>query len=123
MLAAFAAEFHAGRSRSGLGGDADLRRFSRRHLPDRAARRPLRQARLILTELGVLIVALLAMAAAPTLPALIAASFVRRPSLGFAQVVIPLTAELAPPEKRGARWARCSPACFSEYSSAASRAG
>src|SRR6267378_2724959 len=33
-----------GRSRSGLGGDADLRRFSRRHLPDRAARRPLRQA-------------------------------------------------------------------------------
>jgi len=41
------------------------------------------------------------MASAPTLPALIAASLVVGLTSGFAQLVIPLTAELAPPEKRG----------------------
>src|SRR6266702_6379129 len=57
--------------------------------------------RLILAELSVLIVALLAMAAAPSLAALAAASFVVGITAGFAQLVIPLAAELAPPEKRG----------------------
>src|SRR4029077_15254626 len=51
--------------------------------------------RLILIELAVLIVALLVMAAAPTLPALIVAALVVGITSGFAQVVIPLTAELA----------------------------
>jgi len=49
----------------------------------------------------VLIVALLAMAAAPSLAALAAASLVVGITAGFAQLVIPLTAELAPPATRG----------------------
>jgi len=57
--------------------------------------------RLILAELAVLIVALLAMAAAPSLATLAAASLVVGITAGFAQLIIPLTAELAPPETRG----------------------
>src|SRR5712691_11008742 len=57
--------------------------------------------RLILAELAVLIVALLAMAAAPSLAALAAASLVVGVTAGFAQIVIPLAAEVAPPEQRG----------------------
>ena len=57
--------------------------------------------RLILGELALLIVALLAMAAAPSLATLAAASLVVGVTAGFAQLIIPLTAELAPPETRG----------------------
>src|SRR5258706_1968228 len=101
MLAAFAAEFHA--DAAAVGWVATLTfggflagTFFLVPLGDRFDKR-----RLILTELSVLIVALLVMAAAPTLPALIAASLVVGLTSGFAQLVIPLTAELAPPEKRG----------------------
>jgi len=57
--------------------------------------------RLILIELAALIVALLAMAAAPSLPALAAAAFAVGISACYPQVMVPLVAELAPPEARG----------------------
>jgi predicted MFS family arabinose efflux permease len=101
MLAAFAADFHA--DAAAVGWVATLTfggflagTFFLVPLGDRYDKRTL-----ILIELGVLIVALLVMASAPTLPALIAASLVVGLTSGFAQLVIPLTAELAPPEKRG----------------------
>jgi predicted MFS family arabinose efflux permease len=101
MLAAFAAEFHA--DAAAVGWVATLTfggflagTFFLVPLGDRFDKR-----RLILTELGVLIVALLVMAAAPTLPALVAASLFVGLTSGFAQLVIPLTAELAPAERRG----------------------
>src|SRR5262247_1360572 len=101
MLAAFAAEFHA--DAAAVGWVATLTfggflagTFFLVPLGDRFDKR-----RLILTELVVLIVALLVMAAAPTLPALVAASLIVGITSGFAQLVIPLTAELAPPESRG----------------------
>ena len=101
MLAAFAAEFNA--DAAAVGWVATLTfggflagTFFLVPLGDRFDKR-----RLILIELAVLIVALLVMASAPTLPALIAASLFVGVSSGFAQLVIPLTAELAPPEKRG----------------------
>ena len=65
-------------------------------LGDRFNKRPL-----ILTELAVLIVALLAMAAAPSLPTLAAAAFAVGMSACYPQVMIPLVAELAPPDSRG----------------------
>jgi predicted MFS family arabinose efflux permease len=101
MLAAFAAEFHA--DAAAVGWVATLTfggflagTFFLVPLGDRFDKR-----RLILIELAVLIVALLVMASAPTLPALVAASLFVGLTSGFAQLVIPLTAELAPPEKRG----------------------
>ena len=101
MLAAFAAEFQA--DAAAVGWVATLTfggflagTFFLVPLGDRYDKRTL-----ILIELGVLIIALLVMASAPTLPALIAASLVVGLTSGFAQLVIPLTAELAPPEKRG----------------------
>ena len=101
MLAAFAAEFNA--DAAAVGWVATLTfggflagTFFLVPLGDRFDKR-----RLILLELAVLIVALLVMAAAPTLPALAAASLFVGITAGFAQLVIPLTAELAPPEKRG----------------------
>ena len=101
MLAAFAAEFHA--DAAAVGWVATLTfggflagTFFLVPLGDRYDKR-----RLILVELGVLIVALLVMASAPTLPALVGAALVVGVTSGFAQLVIPLTAELAPPEKRG----------------------
>jgi predicted MFS family arabinose efflux permease len=101
MLAAFAADFNA--DAAAVGWVATLTfggflagTFFLVPLGDRYDKRTL-----ILIELGVLIVALLVMASAPTLPALIAASLVVGLTSGFAQLVIPLTAELAPPEKRG----------------------
>ena len=101
MLAAFAAEFHA--DAAAVGWVATLTfggflagTFFLVPLGDRFDKR-----RLILIELAVLIVALLVMASAPTLPALVAASLFVGVSSGFAQLVIPLTAELAPPERRG----------------------
>jgi predicted MFS family arabinose efflux permease len=101
MLAAFAADFHA--DAAAVGWVATLTfggflagTFFLVPLGDRYDKRVL-----ILTELGVLIVALLIMASAPTLPALVAAALVVGITSGFAQLVIPLTAELAPPEKRG----------------------
>jgi predicted MFS family arabinose efflux permease len=101
MLGAFAAEFQADAAAVGWVATLTFGGFLAGTclivpLGDRFDKR-----RLILIELSVLIVALLAMAAAPTLPALIAASLVVGVTSGFAQVVIPLTAELAPPEKRG----------------------
>jgi predicted MFS family arabinose efflux permease len=101
MLAAFAAEFNA--DAAAVGWVATLTfggflagTFFLVPLGDRFDKR-----RLILIELAVLIVALLVMAAAPTLPALAAAALFVGITSGFAQLVIPLTAELAPPEKRG----------------------
>jgi predicted MFS family arabinose efflux permease len=101
MLAAFAAEFHA--DAAAVGWVATLTfggflagTFFLVPLGDRFDKR-----RLILAELAVLIVALLVMASAPSLPALVAASLFVGITSGFAQLVIPLTAELAPPEKRG----------------------
>jgi predicted MFS family arabinose efflux permease len=101
MLAAFAADFNA--DAAAVGWVATLTfggflagTFFLVPLGDRYDKR-----RLILVEIGVLIVALLVMASAPTLPALVVASLVVGITSGFAQLVIPLTAELAPPEKRG----------------------
>src|SRR5258706_12258197 len=90
MLAAFAAEFHA--DAAAVGWVATLTfggflagTFFLVPLGDRFDKR-----RLILTELAVLIVALLGMASAPTLPALIAASLVVALPSGFAPLVIRL---------------------------------
>jgi predicted MFS family arabinose efflux permease len=101
MLAAFAADFNA--DAAAVGWVATLTfggflagTFFLVPLGDRYDKR-----KLILIELGVLIVALLVMASAPTLPALVVAGLVVGLTSGFAQLVIPLTAELAPPEKRG----------------------
>jgi predicted MFS family arabinose efflux permease len=101
MLAAFAAEFHADAAAVGWVAALTFGGFLAGTcflvpLGDRFDKR-----RLILIELAVLIVALLAMAAAPSLPALAAAGLFVGITAGFAQIVIPLTAELAPPEKRG----------------------
>ena len=101
MLAAFAADFHADAAAVGWVATLTFGGFLAGTclivpLGDRFDKR-----RLILIELGVLIVALLAMASAPTLPALVTAALVVGVTSGFAQLVIPLTAELAPPEKRG----------------------
>jgi len=101
MLAAFAADFNA--DAAAVGWVATLTfggflagTFFLVPLGDRYDKR-----KLILIELGVLIVALLVMASAPTLPALVVAGLVVGLTSGFAQLVIPLTAEVAPPEKRG----------------------
>jgi len=101
MLAAFAAEFHADAAAAGwvatltfggfLGGTIFLV-----PLGDRFDKR-----RVILVQLAVLIPAMLAMAAAPSLFALAAAGLVVGVMACFAQIIIPLAAELAPPEKRG----------------------
>jgi predicted MFS family arabinose efflux permease len=101
MLATFAAEFHADAASVGWVAALTFGGFLAGTvflvpLGDRFDKR-----RLILAELAVLIFALLAMAAAPTLPALAAAGLFVGVTAGFAQIVIPLTAELAPPEKRG----------------------
>ena len=101
MLGAFAAEFNADAAAAGwvatltFGGFL-AGTFFLVPLGDRFDKR-----RLILAELSVLIVALLAMAAAPSLAALALASLVVGVTAGFAQLVIPLTAELAPPATRG----------------------
>src|SRR2546427_22785 len=101
MLGAFAAEFNADAAAAGwvatltFGGFL-AGTFFLVPLGDRFDKR-----RLILAELAVLIVALLAMAAAPSLAALALASLVVGITAGFAQLVIPLTAELAPPATRG----------------------
>jgi predicted MFS family arabinose efflux permease len=101
MLAAFASDFNA--DAAAVGWVATLTfggflagTFFLVPLGDRYDKR-----KLILIELGVMIVALLVMASARTLPALVAAALVVGVTSGFAQLVIPLTAELAPPEKRG----------------------
>lgn len=57
--------------------------------------------RLILAQLAAVIVALLAVAAAPNLVALVAASFAVGVFACFTQNIVPLCAELAPPAERG----------------------
>jgi len=57
--------------------------------------------RLILTQLVLVIAALLCVAAAPTLPALVASAFAVGMFACFTQNILPLAAELAPPEGRG----------------------
>ncbi|HYS50623.1 MAG TPA: MFS transporter, partial [Burkholderiales bacterium] len=101
MLAAFAAEFDTDAAAAGWVATLTFGGFLAGTilivpLGDRFDKR-----RLILAELAVLIVALVAMAAAPSLPALALASLVVGITSGFAQLVIPLTAELAPPATRG----------------------
>lgn len=57
--------------------------------------------RLILTQLAIVIIALLGVAAAPSLPLLVAGSFVVGVFACFTQNILPLAAELAPPDRRG----------------------
>jgi predicted MFS family arabinose efflux permease len=57
--------------------------------------------RLILSQVVLTIIALLCVAAAPSLPSLVAASFVLGVFAGFTQNIVPLAAELSPPESRG----------------------
>jgi len=57
--------------------------------------------RLILGELAVLVLALIAMAAAPSIAALAAASFVVGVCSSLPQLFVPIVTELAPPERRG----------------------
>jgi predicted MFS family arabinose efflux permease len=101
MLGAFAAEFEADAAAAGWVATLTFGGFLAGTiflvpLGDRFDKRTV-----ILAEFAVLIPALLAMAAAPSLPALALASFFVGVAAGFAQLVIPLAAELAPPEKRG----------------------
>lgn len=101
MLVAFAAEFEADAAAAGSVATLTFGGFLAGTifivpLGDRFDKR-----KVILAEFAVLIPALLAMAAAPSLPALALASFFVGVAAGFAQVVIPLAAELVPPEKRG----------------------
>src|SRR5436309_15640689 len=101
MLGAFAVEFNADAAAAGWVATLTFGGFLTGTiflvpLGDRFDKR-----RLILAELAVLIVALLAMAAAPSLAALAAAGLVVGVTACFAQIVIPLAAEVAPPEKRG----------------------
>ena len=101
MLVAFAAEFNADAAAVGWVATLTFGGFLAGTiflvpLGDRFDKR-----RVILAELAVMIVALLAMAAAPSLPALALASLVVGVTAGFAQIVIPLAAEVAPPEQRG----------------------
>jgi predicted MFS family arabinose efflux permease len=101
MLGAFAAEFQADAAAAGWVATLTFGGFLAGTiflvpLGDRFDKRTV-----ILAEFAVLIPALLAMAAAPSLPALALASFFVGVAAGFAQLVIPLAAELAPPEKRG----------------------
>ncbi|MEO5700170.1 MAG: MFS transporter [Casimicrobiaceae bacterium] len=56
---------------------------------------------LILAKLATLVVAVVTMAAAPSLPMLWAASFVLGIATSLSQHVVPLVAELAPPDARG----------------------
>jgi len=101
MLGAFAAEFQADAAAAGWVATLTFGGFLAGTifivpLGDRFDKR-----KVILAEFAVLIPALLAMAAAPSLPVLALASFFVGVAAGFAQVVIPLAAELVPPEKRG----------------------
>jgi predicted MFS family arabinose efflux permease len=101
MLAAFAAEFGADPAAAGWVATLSFGGFLLGTiflvpLGDRFDKR-----RLILIELAVVIVALLAMAAAPTLALLAAAALAVGISASFPQLMIPLAAELAPPEARG----------------------
>src|SRR5258708_9407615 len=101
MLAAFAAEFDADAAAEGWVATLTFGGFLAGTiffvpLGDRFDKR-----RVILAQLAVLIPALLAMAAAPSLAALAAAGLVVGATACFAQIVIPLAAEVAPPEKRG----------------------
>ena len=57
--------------------------------------------RLILAQLSCLIVGMLAMAAAPTLPVLVAAAFLTGIVASVSQHVVPMVAELAVPGERG----------------------
>jgi predicted MFS family arabinose efflux permease len=101
MLGAFAAEFEADAAAAGWVATLTFGGFLAGTiflvpLGDRFDKR-----NVILAEFAMLIPALVAMAAAPSLPVLALASFFVGVAAGFAQVVIPLAAELAPPEKRG----------------------
>jgi predicted MFS family arabinose efflux permease len=101
MLGAFAAEFQADAAAAGWVATLTFGGFLAGTiflvpLGDRFDKR-----KVILAEFAVLIPALLAMAAAPSLPVLALASFFVGVAAGFAQVVIPLAAELAPPDARG----------------------
>ena len=101
MLAAFAAEFHADAAAAGWVATLTFGGFLAGTiflvpLGDRFDKR-----NVILVQLAVLIPAMLAMAAAPSLATLAAAGLAVGITACFAQVVIPLAAELAPPEKRG----------------------
>src|SRR5438309_3625020 len=101
MLGAFAVEFNADAAAAGWVATLTFGGFLAGTiflvpLGDRFDKR-----RVVLAQLAVLIPALLAMAAAPSLAALAAAGLVVGATACFAQIVIPLAAEVAPPEKRG----------------------
>jgi len=123
MLAAFASEFAADPAAAGWVATLSFGGFLLGTilfvpLGDRFDKR-----RLILAELSVLIVALLAMAAARSLPLLAGAAFAVGVSASFPQLMIPLAAELARPSRAAVCSGRYSRACFWASCSRGSRAG
>ncbi len=101
MLAEFGHEFHAGAAAVGWVATLSFGGFLTGSLllvplGDRVDKRLL-----ILGKLTGLILAVLAMAAAPTLPVLAAASFVTGVCATLSQDLLPLVAELAGPAQRG----------------------
>jgi len=101
LLGAFGVEFHADTAAVGWVATLTFGGFLAGMvflvpLGDRVDKR-----KLILAQLAGVIVALLGMAAAPSLAALAALGFVTGVCACFAQSIIPLTAELARPEERG----------------------
>jgi predicted MFS family arabinose efflux permease len=101
LLGAFGVEFHADTAAVGWVATLTFGGFLAGMvflvpLGDRIDKR-----KLILGQLAGVIVALLGMAAAPSLAALAALSFVTGVCASFAQSIVPLTAELARPEERG----------------------
>jgi predicted MFS family arabinose efflux permease len=101
MLGAFAVEFGADPSAAGWVATLTFGGFLAGFLllvplGDRMDKR-----RLVLVQLGVMIVALLAEAAAPSLAVLAAAGFAIGVCASFSQSIVPFVAELARPEERG----------------------
>ncbi len=101
MLGAFALEFGADASAAGWVATLTFGGFLAGFLflvplGDRLDKR-----RLILVQIGVMVVALLVEAAAPNLWVLAATGFVIGVCASFSQSIVPLVAELARPEERG----------------------
>lgn len=101
MLGAFAVEFGAEPSAVGWVATLTFGGFLAGFLLLVPLGDRLDKRRLILVQLGVLIVALLVEAAAPNLVVLAAAGFAIGVCASFSQSIVPFVAELARPEERG----------------------